>query len=98
MTIYPRPGPINNRELLREDAVSDLSSIVPELELKENLLEHHDYIGVNKKVYDVLAHWYGSDFEICRVLKPDPFQENKSYLELYPSKHLYLTVPVTICE
>ena len=85
MGLYRRPGSINNRELLRDDAVSDLTNFTPELELKENLLEHHDYIGVNKKVFDVLANWYGSDFEICRIMKPDPFQQNKSYLELYPS-------------
>ena len=57
-----------------------------ELELKENLLEHHDYEAVSKKVYDVLAKWYGSDFEISRMLRPDPFRDNKPYLELYPSK------------
>lgn len=89
MELYPRPGPINNRELLRQEAISDLANFNPELELKENLLEHHDYIGVNKKVYDVLANWYGADFEICRVLRPDPFQQDKTYLELYPSNYYY---------
>ena len=87
MALYPRPGPISNRELLKQDAIFDLKSLNSELELKDNLLEHHDYVGVHKKVYDILAKWYGADFEICRALRPDPFHNNKPYLELYPSKY-----------
>ena len=91
--LYPRPGPISNKELLHHEALSDLESLTSDLELKENLLEHHDYEAVNQRVYEVLARWYGSDFEICRVLRPDPFRDNKPYLELYPSKFLeYVTV------
>ena len=84
--LYPRPGPINNRELIKQEVLLNLGNLTPELELKDNLLEHHDYEAVSKKIYDVLAKWYGFDFEICRMLKPDPFRENQPYLDLYPSK------------
>ncbi len=48
-----------------------------ELELKENLLEDHEFEAVNKKIYEILSKWYGSDFEICRALRSDPFRRDK---------------------
>lgn len=89
IALYPRPGPISNKELLQQEAHYDLGKLTAELELKDHLLEHHDYEKVSKKIYDVLAKWYGADFEICRVLRPDPFLGNKPYLELYPSKKTF---------
>ena len=79
---------ITNRDLLRQEILCDLGNITPDLELKENLLEHHDFEAVSKKIYDVLVKWYSSDFEICRVLRLDPFRNNKLYLDLYTSKKI----------
>ena len=34
-----------------------------------------------------LKKWYGVDYEIVRLLKKDPLDEKKVYLDLYPEKH-----------
>ena len=54
------------------------------LELKENLLEHHDYEAVSKFIFRYLKKWYGVDYEIIRFLKMDPVAPSQLYLELYP--------------
>ena len=82
--LYQRPGYISNRQLLVEDIGHDLGNMTPELDLKENLLEHHDFEALDRKVFDVLVKWYSIDFEICRVLRPDPFRHRKLFLDLYP--------------
>ena len=89
---YPRPDIINNGELLKHDIALDPENVSKGLELKENLLEHHDFEALNKKIYDLFLRWYGADFEICRVLKPDPFHGSKPFLELYPSTYIYYFV------
>ena len=53
-------------------------------ELKENLLEHYDFVALPKKIYKLLKKWYHVDFEISRYLRPDPTQNNKIFLDLYP--------------
>jgi len=73
-----------NRLLLKYDVVEDLGALSGDLELREHLLEHHDYEVVSRKVFSVLARWYGCDFEIARGMKEDPFKKNKFYLDLYP--------------
>lgn len=80
-----RPGPIANRCLIVE-SINDPSAAEFELDLKPNLLEHHDFEALNKRVFDLLVSWYGCDYEVYRVLKPDPLQTNKLFLDLYPSK------------
>lgn len=55
-------------------------------ELRENLLEHYDYVALPKKLFKLFKTWYGVDFEIVRYLKPDPTQNNKMVLDLYPGK------------
>ena len=57
-----------------------------DLELKDNLLEHHDYEAVCGKVFEQLGKWYGYDFEVVRVLRFDQFREYKLSLDLYPGK------------
>jgi len=55
-------------------------------ELKDNLLEHHDFEAINSNVYEHLVNWYGCDYDIPKLLRPDPTHPNKLYLELYPKK------------
>mmetsp|Transcript_37507 Transcript_37507/g.33588 ORF Transcript_37507/g.33588 Transcript_37507/m.33588 type:complete len:86 (+) Transcript_37507:1004-1261(+) len=52
--------------------------------LQDNLLEHHDFEAVNKKVFDAFANWYGCDYCISRLLKTDPARPGKFVLDLYP--------------
>ena len=72
--------------MLQTDALKDPKSLEFDLDLKQNLLEHHDFEAVGKRVFEMMNKWYGCDYEIYRVLKPDPFHDNKLYLDLYPSK------------
>ena len=81
---YPRPNKIINKSLVKYEVVDDLDMLPGELELKDNLLEHHDYEAVSQKVFELLAEWYGCDFEIIRYLRSDPFRDNKIFLDLYP--------------
>lgn len=53
-------------------------------DLRENLLEHYDFVALPKKVYKLFKTWYDVDFEIIRYLKPDPTQNNKMLLDIYP--------------
>jgi len=86
---YTKPGRITNRPLLKYDVVDDLGSLTGDLELREHLLEHHDYEVVSRKVFSVLARWYGCDFEIARGMKEDPFKKNKFFLDLYPGNQIF---------
>jgi DUSP domain. len=86
MKVYANPGKIINKNLLKSDIIFDLNNLNSDIELKENLLEHHDYEAVCSKIFEVLSRWYGCDFEIVRLLRPDPFRNHKLYLDLYPSK------------
>jgi len=85
-SMYPRPSRINNRILLKNEIVEDLSTLTSELELKDNLLEHHDYVLLSNNVFDVVKKWYGCDFEIVRAMKVDLFHPEKLQLDLYPKK------------
>ena len=53
----PRPGVINNAELLGVVPTGILFNIEEDFVLKPNLLEHYDYEGVNKKMFK-LFHTY----------------------------------------
>ena len=74
--------------LLKNEIVKDLSNITSELDLKDNLLEHHDYVALDNKIFHALKKWYGCDFEIVRSLKFDRFHPKKLVLDLYPSQNL----------
>ena len=75
-----RPYIINNIEIIKSP--SELKDGF--CELKENLLEHYDFVALPKKLFKLFNNWYGVDFEISRSLKPDPTQNNKMVLDLYP--------------
>ena len=87
-SLYPRPGIITNARLIKQTSINEALSQDVELELKENLLEHHDFEAVSKQVYETLSDWYGSDFEITRLLKSDPSRPNQLVLDLYPSRKI----------
>jgi hypothetical protein len=88
--VYKRPGSITNTDLVREENLKDSQSLEYDLDLKPNLLEHHDFEAVNKEIFEIFVTWYGCDYEIYRVLKPDPFHDNKLFLDLYPSNPNFL--------
>ena len=77
-----RPTVINNIEIIKYQ--TDTLNINNFYELKENLLEHYDFAALPKKIYKLFKKWYDIDFEVIRYLRPDPTQNNKMVLELYP--------------
>lgn len=85
---------IINKDLLCEGYFADPKALEYEIDLKANLLEHHDYEAVSRQIFEVLNSWYGCDYEIFRVLRPNPFGDGKMYLDLYPSRFnlLYLSL------
>lgn len=86
MSLYKRPGMVVNKDLVKQASLDDPKAIEYELDLKENLLEHHNYEAVSKQIFEVFLSWYGCDYEIFRVLRPNQFSDGKMYLDLYPSK------------
>ena len=68
---------IANHELLKSQE-NDL--------LNENLLEHHDFLALSKRIHERLKEWYGEDFTIMRTLKKDLLQKDLKVLDLYPEK------------
>mmetsp|Transcript_25316 Transcript_25316/g.22341 ORF Transcript_25316/g.22341 Transcript_25316/m.22341 type:complete len:112 (+) Transcript_25316:2050-2385(+) len=82
---YKRPGPISNKNLIKFNSI--INSNEMDLELKENLLEHHDFVAVSNDIYEALFKWYSCDFDIPRVLRPDPAHPGKLHLDLYPGKY-----------
>lgn len=72
--------------LVQEKYIEEALSKGEIFELKENLLEHHDFEAISRHIYFAFYQWYGCDFEITRILKRDPSDPTKCYLELYPSK------------
>ena len=78
-----KPVIINNSEIIKNPHELPKETFI---ELKENLLEHYDFIALPKKLFKLFNNWYGVDFEIIRFLKPDPTQNNKMVLDLYPGK------------
>jgi len=74
--------------LKQEDCIDFWKQAMLPFELKENLLEHHDFEAVSKHVYFAFYQWYCCDFEITRMLKQDPSDPQKCFLDLYPDvKH-----------
>ena len=57
--IYKYPGPVKNAEL-----------IVPgqSMNLRENLLEFHDYVALPNSLWRCIYAWYGADYSIERYL------------------------------
>jgi hypothetical protein len=61
VTFYDKPSKINNRRLL------DIND-----GLCRNLVEHFDYVVIDKSVWLHLSSWYQFDVKICRRLICDP--------------------------
>lgn len=78
---------INNSDIIKFSSDSNQSPNFS-FELKENLLEHYDFVALPKKVYKLFKLWYDVDFELVRYLKPDLTQNNKMMLDLYPGTTL----------
>jgi hypothetical protein len=55
-------------------------------ELKENLVEHFDFVAVSCEVWRHLYSWYSSDMTVVRFMKRDKINKKIFYLELYPEK------------
>lgn len=78
---------IINKDLLNQDHLRQ-NEIEPShhIDLRDHLLEHHDFIAVSKEIFDTLAGLYSCDYEIMRMMKPHPSHPDKFYLDLFPSK------------
>lgn len=55
-------------------------------ELKEDLIEHFDFIVVSTEVWKHLYSWYSSDWTVMRFLRRDKTNRKTFYLDLYPEK------------
>jgi hypothetical protein len=53
--------------------------------LKENLVEHFDFVAVSAEVWKHIYSWYSADWSIVRYLKVDN-TSLKLYLDIYPGK------------
>lgn len=53
------------------------------VQIKQNLIEHFDYVVVTPDVWAYLKAWYDYDFAVLRFVKRDAMQ-GKLYLEVYP--------------
>ena len=76
---------IMNKQLIQDDSGKGDNTG----QLREDILEHHDFVAVSKDIFETLANNYGCDYQIIRLLKPDPTHPNKMYLDLFPSKFLF---------
>ena len=84
--VYPRPGMIINHDLINHEHIQKNSLDSSSIGLKDHLLEHHDFEAVSKEVFEILAIWYGCDYEVIRFLRPDPSHPDRFFLDLFPSK------------
>jgi hypothetical protein len=76
-SFYQKPGKITNDELLKKGM---------SIFLKDNLVEHHDFVVVSPEVWKYLQSWYSSDWSIARYLKREKLGGGKKgwVLDLYP--------------
>ena len=65
LNLYSRPGPIENHDLLQKRNC---------LLLKNNLIEHHDYVALPSEIWKHIYQWYSSDWSIVRYLRKDSAQ------------------------
>jgi len=72
---------IFNKQLIHDDSGAGENTG----QLREDILEYHDFVAVSKDIFETLANNYGCDYQIIRLLKPDPTHPNKMYLDLFPS-------------
>ena len=55
-------------------------------EIKDDLVEHFDFMAVSCEVWKHLYSWYSADWTIMRFLKRDKTNKKAYYLDLYPEK------------
>ena len=55
-------------------------------ELKDNLIEHFDFVVVSCEVWKHLYSWYSSDWTIVRFVRRDKTNKKSYFLDLYPEK------------
>jgi len=75
LNLYARPGPIENHSLLQQRNC---------LQLKSNLIEHHNYVALPADIWKHIYAWYSADWSIVRFLRRDTTQG--VILELYSNQ------------
>ena len=73
LNLYARPGPIENHDLLQKRNC---------LLLKNNLIEHHNFVALPPLIWKHIYSWYDADWLIVRFLRRDSAQG--VILDLYP--------------
>ena len=73
LNLYARPGPVENHDLLQKRNC---------LLLKNNLIEHHNYVALPPLIWKHIYSWYSADWSIVRFLRRDSAQG--VILDLYP--------------
>ena len=73
LNLYSRPGPVENHDLLQKRNC---------LHLKNNLIEHHNYVALPPEIWKHIYSWYSADWSIVRFLRRDSAQG--VILDLYP--------------
>lgn len=58
-------------------------------ELKDNLIEHFDFVAVSAEVWKHMYSWYSSDWTVVRFVKRDRTNKKSYYLDLYPERNIY---------
>ena len=73
LNLYSRPGAVENHDLLQKRNC---------LLLKNNLIEHHNYVALPPLIWKHIYSWYSADWSIVRFLRRDSAQG--VILGLYP--------------
>ena len=73
LNLYSRPGPVENHDLLQKRNC---------LLLKNNLIEHHNYVALPPDLWKHIYAWYSADWSIVRFLKRHSAEG--VILDLYP--------------
>lgn len=73
LNLYARPGIVENHDLLQKRNC---------LLLKNNLIEHHNFVALPTEIWKHIYAWYSADWSIVRFLRKDSAQG--VILDLYP--------------
>lgn len=55
-------------------------------ELKDNLIEHFDFVVVSCEIWKHLYSWYSVDWTVVRFVRRDRTNKRAFFLDLYPEK------------
>jgi len=55
-------------------------------ELKDNLIEHFDFVVVSCEIWKHLYSWYSADWTVVRFMRRDRTNKRAFFLDLYPEK------------